>query len=1237
MPKPLQVHAGERVDVDDFTRGTATFTQDVASQTATTVMLDNQARYLRGFRVELPAQATYPGRIVVHGGDAYDPSGDKLLNEDQATVSRTITLEGASTDFYVEIEYFEGDSDIDARAFWDPTVDQGPDTSGDELPDGQEFSDNVATRKSPDWRVVTPISTTAFARDADPTSTKLPLVQLRTNASNQIVTASTNTKLATEYPATTILWVDSTKTILRVRDAQLFLANNDVTVGEGAATSETATISTVEVAKGHITLSGALTNSHDPGEVLRAKSGGSAAPLDIIEESLIGRYRRDAVGATQPDHEVDVKDKFFQGDPIHGEVLSQGHSASATQQNRSDVNLQAMKDRIDFMAAQLQEMKWGIMNPHTSMTDSSRAAPGVDGVIFPTTPHYYHRTGGIAPSRMVTVTVGDGRNSFGDFNGEDEVALQAAHDALPTEGGRIFIKKGTYDVGSGSAGLVISNAGTVIIESDGDAVLQSNGGFYVLTIDAAATSRVILKNLIIERGASETGLEYKTTNVSAIQMYNCRFENVRVNIDKTMPWSNPVTAADRDNKSVVKDCIFYADHANMSSYPLINVTVNGILAGKWENCNFYHHTASSLTGHSIDASAGAVSHASFLQCEFATATVSANTDNVNVGGAVATYGGILFDDCEFYTVNTNYHIKALGTTPGKGLTVRNCRQSDYYSGILHATGWEAVTVDGFQHVEATPDSFPGLGIDLVDCTQVKIVNCSLRINGVADAAQAPIIIRAYSTGSSGIIIANNSIEAQLTVSYDSGVGIILDTQVSKTIEGVIIKGNEVRNCEIGVCLRSIDATAGTIKDLVISDNIIVDTGVSGTVANNMKLGIFADTNITKTRWNITGNQITNVNPANTNSVLGITSRRGIDIQGTNNTDFVVSKNSITRVGSSGNEVATTAGIRFVGITEAVVTSNLVRTVVGTDAAGIVVGTGTNTISNVSVGDNYVESVIATGASQAAYGVAWSIATELSVSGNSVSLLATSGTGSGALIAATSPSSGTTRSISICSNTGYQTAADIDAIYLGVFTLDLISITGNSIVTNDRSIVFETDIGGSIEGVTINGNNMLAANSNLVMNLGKPVVASSITRISVAGNSFVVTGADSNNLEMDTCQRFSIGNNLLENTGTPTSAGRNIYCNDCEFFTIIGNTCETVDDTQAINVEIDSSTNWTCIGNLLDQAGGAFGTSLKTNLSGVDQVNDKGICIANMYDGANNAEADVYGATLSAGASQGQQY
>jgi hypothetical protein len=402
MPKKLKISPNERVDLVDFTRASSDYTQESLRFHRSKLIQSNRSAVVGGFRIEIPDQVANPGQFVVYNGVAIDRNGDILNNEQQVNDSRVVTVLGASTTFYVEIEFTETDSDVDARAFWDPTF------SGN-TPPGKEFYLNIATRITPDWKVVSPVSTTGFAETTDPDSPRIPLAIFSTDSNSRI---SGFTKLA----ASTILERDAlaTATSLRVLDSSLLPDSGSIVVG-----GEFKTLVTNDRANNLLTIAApGLTANKQAGVIV------SSGPAVFVIEST------EAVPSTGPDR----RRLLFKGDEIRGSAIT---ASKYYVGQRDDLDINSIKDLVDFQAAQIREMKFGNLR-----SDVNSTSPPVTY----TSTRYYDYAGSITGARTNTVTIGDGTTSFGDFNGVNlSTSLQSAHDALDAvSGGSIYVKSGHY-------------------------------------------------------------------------------------------------------------------------------------------------------------------------------------------------------------------------------------------------------------------------------------------------------------------------------------------------------------------------------------------------------------------------------------------------------------------------------------------------------------------------------------------------------------------------------------------------------------------------------------------------------------------------------------------------------------------------------------------------------------------------------------------------------------------------
>jgi hypothetical protein len=416
------VHANERVDIDDFVRSANDYTSESLAFNANRSLLDRRARILDGFRVEVADQTSNPGQITVYNGNAFDRDGKIINNEDQANAAKTITLSGASQTFSVEIEFTESETDTDARAFWDPTFDQPS-----PIPDGQEFSINATTRLSPDWQIVTPVSTTGFDVVTDPNSNLIPLIVLVTDSSNQINTAAPGAGFTQEFASTSLEDdIASGVAAVRVLDARLFPDTGTFNLDVGDASVEGPfTITSVDRDNGIISFAGGPTaSSHNAGAIVRMASGVAR----FVPERTASFESLTAPG--QPD----VRQRIYQADEIRGTALS---TSKDTFGARSDLQLRSLKDHVDYLSAQIRELKFGSTRPDVV----SQAPP----TSFSATPRHFDAAGGVTGARAATVTIGDGTNTFGDYNGTTDAPFTAAvADLVARGGGRLFVKAGTY-------------------------------------------------------------------------------------------------------------------------------------------------------------------------------------------------------------------------------------------------------------------------------------------------------------------------------------------------------------------------------------------------------------------------------------------------------------------------------------------------------------------------------------------------------------------------------------------------------------------------------------------------------------------------------------------------------------------------------------------------------------------------------------------------------------------------
>ena len=1084
MPKTLFTHAAERIDQVDFDY-ISTHSRELVKLYYAKQVLDKQARYISNFRVELPDQTAFPGRIIIHAGAAFAPNGQISFNEDQLDVSRTITLEGASTTFYIEIEFTEANSDIDARGFWDPTIPNANEPSGDPSPSGQEIGNTVATRKTPDWKIVLPISTTGFDRDINFASNRIPLIRLITDASNRILLA-VNPNLLTEKPATTLLEVVST-TILRVQNSQMFPASSDIIVGQGAGSQEIATISSVDRATGRIVLTGALANVHSTGEIIR---GSGVNSPDIITEADFGRYRR--VSVSNP---IDFRDFTWQGDEIHGDILTKGHN-SANLNERADRNLIALKDYVDFLSAQVQELKWGITNPYTSMTDSVRTPPGL-AINFPTTPRYFDRAGGVAGGRALTVSVGNGTTSFGDFNGTTGTAIQAAISALPTEGGIVYLKRGTYTLSSN-----INLNKNIVIYGDGpETNILCSGGSFRLNI---ALVSVAIRNLDIDSGTSNTGLLIDVL-IDRLELSNVNFSDVSVDLNAALPES-----------TLVEQCIFKSV-SEISGQGLIRtLAANANIRGTFINCLFSHSTAVA-NGTCIDAGrtfAAGLVNCRFIGCRFE--IKESATDTIFWSG---TTEEVLLDHCSFKSLGSGlaYHI---ATSGGSRIAIRDCVVIDSDAGFINLKSVFDSSIKGL-----TQDSSTGpinkTVILLRDCTDILIEDCFVKGQVTSTSFSIGLISIKTESGLGqfkGYTITNCSFE-DTSGSADKAVGIFIDTTggiSSPGIANLLISNNFFINCEIGIAFKN--SIAGTYKHINIENNIFDGKNSNG------KLGIFGGPGVSEySNFNICDNQFVNLNAGSNTEAIAGTGRAAIYFSETV-TSFLINSNIIRNLGFSGTTIVAN-GIFFPTTLDTTISSNKIEDLNGTLAYGIALGTaGFGTSRNTTVNDNYISGL--TASTIIAAGISWDNPQfALSISGNSF------------------------RSITL------STAIAAVCIFSqGSSNADGLVITGNIAQLDDDDVTFIRLFGTDYNGVSISVNSVFGSFANGIKDGIAIEASTSAKAISIVGNSVINyrgRGISIDPQGTGVVEVLSISGNTIRSFNN-TAVGYGIYLSDTTFYSINGN-------------------------------------------------------------------------------------
>ncbi len=638
MPKALKVHPNERVDIPDFERAANDYTNERAAFEGERTILDRRSRVLEGFRIQIEDQTATPGAITVFNGSALDRDGYSLHDEDQTDAGVTLTLSGASTTFYVEVELSPTETDTDARAFWDPTF-----ANTGVIPDGAEFSISVATRIAATWRVVQPVSTTGFDSTTNPNSTKIPLAVLITNGSNVINSTATVGLVQVDAASVTESTISAGGTSLRVFDSRL-LGNvgDSVALGFGLGTQETAVLLTNDKDNGIITFA-ATANAHGMGEIVQAAG--------------TGRLMQEKQDPNNPAAHPDSTRRLWQGDEVRGGALAQSKDALA---DRSDLNVRALKDKIDLLDAQLRELKFGSFDPGVVSSDPP--------TVFPARPRYFHQVGSVAGARFPTVSIGDGTGTFGDYNGANHTPFVDAIAFLTAAGGGVLlVKEGNYvftSTVSITVPITIIGAGKEVTTITNN-VAASNA--FTITLAAPDdNNKVIMEDITCAYGTGS--IVFMTLETVSLVVRNCDFTcvigltggtgvNSRILADLCLfqPSSTAAILANSVStyeevltNSVFNNCTYY-DGTGSGSFVVATVrntqflgcsfTGGGIIASSTGTLSHYNialrDCQASLTT-TVMSVIGAVDRLSVEGCHFIMTAVTSAVPVLNFTGAVNT-------------------------------------------------------------------------------------------------------------------------------------------------------------------------------------------------------------------------------------------------------------------------------------------------------------------------------------------------------------------------------------------------------------------------------------------------------------------------------------------------------------------------------------------------------------------------------------------------------------------------
>jgi hypothetical protein len=1122
MTKRVQWLPNERVDIPDMDGGTNLLSVGLMQQWVDRMVLDHFPRVAAGFRVQIANQTTSPGQLSVFNGVAFDRGGQILQNEDEENTSRSVTLLANGT-YYIEAQFVATPSDTDARAFWDPSVDNGTDPSGDPRLPGQETSQNVSTRLSPDWTIVSPVSTTNFEINTNANSLKVPVAVI--TVAGGVITG------ATTSPPVSILGVDVLAGVTSIKCLDTVIFPDGFTANLGA---EAITVTANDRFNGILTLAAGLVGNHSVGERL-TQTGGT--PNQFLVDRMSSTIP--IVGT------ADARPHFWQGDPNRGYALQQDPFSAA---GRSDALVQTLKDKVDELAAQVRELKFGAARD----ADVGKLAPASS---FPASPREFDLAAGVLGAKTNTVSIGDGVTTWGDFNvtqeGSYDACIAAAVSALGSAGGAVYIKRGNYT----SAAVQVLPTGRwmrIFGDADNATSIQSNGtaslfqcgnGTLVHFQDLAMTSiggtpspsvvvhnsgsvatikmtRVQCEGLVCDDGASITDGAF----------YDCTFNNRLTQLY--------AVKGDFTTSHFVKcelDARSAAGNAGARALMLGGTTSFAAGTDRVSFTDCWFQVGSSATGLIELKGTHAHNYAKFEHCQFDGTAITANIPAILAPTATTTsVGRMVIEDCV-----CNMPGGLLDIDHANGLIVRGCE------------------VDGINSTGAF-----GIRLLSVNCRDVSISECSFFQSASSGAFTAGIWMVGCAKGSVRDCLFNqvdiavyvvNGEELSVRNNRHTGGGRMFFylEQTAGALTNSVIESNSIDSLidpssgpfsaggnAVGVCLGGASATASNVR---IVNNEFAGIGPSSGSSVNAAIMMVAVSPFQIVDCLVSGNQIGFVNSGNTGQAYGV--RLWASANANQLKRIAVVNNSIN---STGLNALVGAGIQLTSVIWVTCSNNNIVNVGQNIASGLFAGIDMQDVSDSTIIGNNVNTVNGPGAANAA-GIT------LHQRGNNVV---------------------------IANNTVDVVNANIDSINVMQTNTDATSIVNIEVVNNicGTSLSANCVVGIRCYPSSTPGSTSWKIANNIIRGFAGvgimmlDIVGTGVTDFTISGNDMKTSNAGTEGIQLINVNRFRIQGNSIYLTDTTADFKKAIDLNSSGLGIIMGNSCWVA--TVAANAVIVSQSGGT---------------------------------------------------------------
>ena len=769
MPKQLKISSNQRLDKDDLIYGTSTYPSSLQKHFIERIGIDNFSRIIEGFRVEVSGL-----NVTIRNGVGFDRNGQIVNDEDTFSKAVTTTLGAGPTTYFIEVYFKLAAGDGEDRAFWDATYNNGADVSGDIKPYGKEFSTQVNTRYTPTWDLYSPISTAAFNYIADPNTIRIPIAIVYTNAGSITTTTVVPRTLLKEdtTAATTSIkcfnvreFPDATGYKVRI-----YKVGDDTTYLEKTVTS-------IDKENGTLTFTGigAGFANYRAGARVALYSG---ATVNLIPERRTGAIPY-ATGAS-----ADARPRYFQRDEEVGFGAAQDPYNNP---GRSDLAVNSEKIDKDYISALIREIKFGGMRG----VDVGNLAPPST---FTAVPRYFDPSPGILGAKTNTVSIGDGVNSFGDFNtttsGSTVAAFTSAISACGY-GGTIFLKKGTYSVAST---INITSSVYIVGEDRDTTVIKATGAVPALRFDVLG-GNFYIENITVKCDASSTATKSLVVN----DCFNFYANNCTINGFYSVYTSSGILKGCFNNCTIntipTGSCVYGAYFSYGTNISFIGCDFTTTTPGSSARCLFMEGTTKGF---------------SFYKCTFK--DVEDATALIELSG---TPSGYIFDGCTFDGVSADAQTKAvLSIVAASNLTfdkcVSNCgaglfSSSDTVSGLTIDKSY--IAVYGNASSDAYGVSFGNASVS----NRIKISKCLF--SAVAQGSADKLTYGIFAQKLSGLNITDTTFQ-----SFDHGISdsdtpgsdwdavsiigssFLGDTGVGVT--GITLNNGFVKNTSIHACLFS---------------------------------------------------------------------------------------------------------------------------------------------------------------------------------------------------------------------------------------------------------------------------------------------------------------------------------------------------------------------------------------------------------------------------------------------------